>query len=117
MTVVLVADADELIVRLLHHALGIFRYEVVSARNGVDALELVERVRPAVAVLDAELPGIDGLEAAARIAASAHSPPTRVILMAASATEVEDRSHVDLVLQKPFRLEELAAKIKALCGE
>jgi CheY-like chemotaxis protein len=117
MTVVLVADADELIVRLLRQALGIFGYEVVSARNGVDALELIERARPAVAVLDAELPGIDGLEAAARIAASAHGRPTRVILMAASATEAEDRSDVDVVLQKPFRLQELVDQVRAVCGE
>ena len=92
-------------------------YQVDAVGSAEEALERSALGGFEVVLLDVWLPGIDGLEAAARIAASAHSPPTRVILMAASATEVQDRSHVDLVLQKPFRLEELAAKIKALCGE
>jgi DNA-binding response OmpR family regulator len=37
--------------------------------------------------------------------------------MAASATEAEDRSDVDVVLQKPFRLKELVDQVRALCGE
>jgi CheY-like chemotaxis protein len=117
MTLVLVADAEELILRLLQHALGNLGYEVVSARNGMVALELVERLRPAVAVLDTELPGVDGRHAARLIAQSAHAPRTRVVLLAASADQVGNRSHVDAVLQKPFRLEELAERIRALCAE
>jgi DNA-binding response OmpR family regulator len=116
MTVVLVADADELILRLLEASLDIFGYEVVSARNGLLAAELAERIRPAVAVIDAALPGIDGAEVARRIAASGHTPRTRVLLIAAWATNIDVR-YADAVLQKPFRLEELAERVRALCGE
>lgn len=117
MTLVLVADAEELILRLLQVAIGNLGYEVVSARNGLVALELVERLRPAVAVLDSELPGVDGRLAARLIAGSAHEQRTRVVLLAASADEVGNPSHVDAVLKKPFRLEELAERIHTLSAE
>jgi CheY-like chemotaxis protein len=118
MTVVLVADADDLILRLLTHTLGIFGYEVVSARNGILALEIAERLRPAVAVLDAALPGIDGTHVARLIADLPGTPRTRVLLVVASADEsdVAARSHADAVLRKPFGLQELAKHVRALCA-
>ena len=116
MTLVLVADAEELILRLLQDAVGNLGYEVVSARNGLVAFELVERLRPAVAVLDSELPGLDGRHVA-RLIAAAEAPRTRVVLLAASADEVGKRSDVDAVLSKPFRLEELAERIRTLSAE
>jgi CheY-like chemotaxis protein len=118
MTVVLVAAADDLILRLITHTLGIFGYEVVSARNGAMALEIVERLQPAVAVLDAALPGIDGIHVARLVAESPATPRTRVLLVAASSDELDlaNRSHADAVLRKPFGLHELVAEVRALCS-
>jgi DNA-binding response OmpR family regulator len=118
MTVVLVADADDLILRLLTQTLGIFGFEVVSARNGVMALEIVERIRPVVAVLDAALPGIDGIHVARLVAESQATPRTRVLLLAASADDLDlaNRSHADAVLRKPFGLQDLVAQVRALSG-
>ncbi|MDQ1122092.1 response regulator transcription factor [Microbacterium trichothecenolyticum] len=52
---------------------------VGTARDGADAVDVVARTRPDIAVLDLEMPHRDGLEAAAEIRAA--SPDTRVVLL------------------------------------
>lgn len=61
---------------------------VGEADNGIDAVELIERERPEVVVMDVSMPGLDGIAATARLAERA--PEVRVILLSigSKATEV-----------------------------
>ncbi len=55
-----------------------------EAETGEDAVAAAERVRPAVVLMDINLPGISGIEATRRIIAS--HPGTRVVLLSTYAT-------------------------------
>jgi DNA-binding NarL/FixJ family response regulator len=56
-----------------------------EAADGLEAVRLVERVRPDVLVLDLMMPGLDGLEVARQLAVK--SPATRVIILSMHANE------------------------------
>ena len=59
---VLIIDDEKDIVKMLDYNLKKEGYRTISAYNGEDALELTERERPDIILLDLMLPGIDGLE-------------------------------------------------------
>src|SRR5216684_3921763 len=70
--VVLVADDDDDILLLVTTRLRRDGFDVVAARNGEEALALAKTHRPAIAVLDIGMPGLDGLEVLQRIRADAY---------------------------------------------
>jgi two-component system response regulator MprA len=112
---VLVVDDDEAIRVALRQALA-GDYELQFATDGEQALRLVTRVVPDALLLDAGLPGIDGLEVCRRLRRRASRVP--VLLMTGSAS-VADRvagldAGADDCLVKPFAVEELRARLRAL---
>ena len=116
--VVLVADDDDDILLLVTTRLKRDGYEIVSARNGTDALELARRHSPRVAVLDVGMPGLDGLEVLAAIRADDALTGTRVLLLTAKAQESDVRRGYDIgadaYVKKPFSPAELAARVREL---
>ena len=60
---------------LYHEILTEAGYEVVDAWNGTEALELFQRNKPDVVVLDIQMPGIDGIEALGKIMAKNRNVP------------------------------------------
>jgi CheY-like chemotaxis protein len=87
-------------------------YDVVTARDGREALELVEKARPDLVVMDVSMPGIDGIEAMSRMLARDHKLP--IILNTAYATYRESfRSwSADAYVVKSSDLTELKNTIK-----
>ena len=116
--VILVADDDDDILLLVTTRLKRDGYEVVAARNGIDALALAEERAPRVAVLDVGMPGLDGLEVLAAIRGIEELNGTRVILLTAKAQESDVRrgyeSGADAYIKKPFSPAELAARVREL---
>jgi chemosensory pili system protein ChpA (sensor histidine kinase/response regulator) len=93
-------------------------YRVTSAKDGVDALEKLKDVLPAVMLLDIEMPRMDGFELANKLRAD---PRTRgiSIIMITSRTAAKHRRQaaqlgVDGFLGKPYQEAELLAQIKSL---
>ncbi len=87
-------------------------YDVITARDGREALELVEKARPDLVVMDVSMPGIDGIEAMSRMLAKDHKLP--IILNTAYATYRESfRSwSADAYVVKSSDLTELKDTIK-----
>jgi two-component system response regulator MprA len=113
---VLVAEDDRSVREAVERALTFEGYDVVTARDGAEALTTVLNDGPDVIVLDVMMPHVDGLEACRRIRARGDRTP---ILMLTALESVSDRvagldAGADDYLVKPFALEELLARIRAL---
>jgi two-component system response regulator MtrA len=116
-----VADDDEDILTLVRVTLCARGYEVELARDGSAALELLQRVAPAAAVLDIAMPGLDGLEVLTRVRADARLADLPVILLSARAQESDvalgyERG-ASRYIRKPFSPRELAAALDELVGQ
>lgn len=117
---VLVADDDEDILALVGLRLERAGYEVVTARDGVEALEAVGRRRPDAAVVDVMMPRMDGHELVRRLR---ERPETRELPIVVLTAAVHDRvaqasaqAGADAHVRKPFSPRELVARIDALLG-
>jgi DNA-binding response OmpR family regulator len=116
---VVVADDDEDILMLVQATLS-GAYEVAVARNGEQALALLQEVRPAAAVLDIAMPLMDGLEVLTRVRGDADLSSLPVVLLSARAQE-QDVAHgyelgASKYIRKPFSPRELVAAIDELLG-
>ncbi|MGE3285570.1 MAG: response regulator transcription factor [Pseudonocardia sp.] len=116
MTTVLLAEDDTAIADPLSRALQREGYRVVTAADGVAALDLAREGPVDLLVLDLGLPGMDGLEVCRRLRTSL--PDLPVLMLTARTDEVDfvvglDAGADDYV-GKPFRLAELLARVRAL---
>ena len=114
---VLVVDDERAVRDSLRRALELEGYEVELAVDGADALLRLEaNGQPDAVILDVLMPGVDGLEVCRRIRGKGNGVP---VLMLTARTEVESRvagldAGADDYLPKPFALEELLARLRAL---
>jgi DNA-binding response OmpR family regulator len=118
--VILVADDDADILLLVTTRLRRDGHDVVSASRGDEALTLARRVRPALAVLDVGMPGLDGFEVLEEIRRDESLAETRVMLLTAKAQESDVRrgfdAGADAYVKKPFSPAELSARVGELLG-
>src|SRR5579875_324825 len=111
----LVIDDDPQLLTALRRALAYEGYEVLTAESGEAGLRLARERPPDLVVLDVLLPGLDGLEVCRRLRAGGDVP----ILMLTARDEVSDRvagldAGADDYLVKPFAVDELLARVRAL---
>jgi CheY-like chemotaxis protein len=115
-TKVLVADDDPTVLALVRTALENFGMECQVAVDGRKALEAARRWRPQVAVLDVNMPGMDGYEVLAAL--RAENLPVRVMLLTARQRESDIirgfTLGADDYVVKPFSPMELVARLKRL---
>jgi two-component system, OmpR family, response regulator MprA len=113
---VLIADDDRAIRESLQRALDLEGYDVVAVANGAEVLEEARRQPPGLLVLDLMMPVLDGLTVCRVLRAEKNRTP---IMMLTARTETADRvagldAGADDYLPKPFELDELLARIRAL---
>ncbi len=113
---VLVADDDRAIRESLGRALRLEGYEPLLVADGAAALQAVKDVAPNVVVLDLMMPNVDGLTVCRVLRAERNRVP---VLMLTARTETSDRvagldAGADDYLAKPFELDELLARLRAL---
>ena len=111
--VLVVEDVDmnrELIVQLLED-----KYQVIEAVNGQEGIELAERERPGIILMDLSLPVMDGWEATRRLKANGDLRSIPVIALTAHAMKGDREKALatgcDDYLVKPLDEDELLAKI------
>jgi two-component system, OmpR family, response regulator MprA len=114
---ILVVDDERAVRDSLRRALELQGYEVELASDGTEALaRLAENGQPDAVVLDILMPGIDGLDVCRQLRRRGNSVP---VLMLTARDAVGDRvegldAGADDYVVKPFALEELLARLRAL---
>ncbi|WP_227979766.1 response regulator transcription factor [Nocardia spumae] len=113
---ILVVDDDRAVRESLRRSLTFNGYTVELAVDGLDALEKVKASRPDALVLDVMMPRLDGLEVCRRLRSTGDDLP---ILVLTARDSVSERvagldAGADDYLPKPFALEELLARLRAL---
>jgi two-component system response regulator MprA len=114
---ILVVDDERAVRDSLRRALELEGYEIELAADGNEALSRLESPdEPDAIILDVLMPGVDGLEVCRRLRSAGNTLP---VLMLTARTEVEDRvagldAGADDYVTKPFALEELLARMRAL---
>jgi putative two-component system response regulator len=116
--VVLAVDDNEQNLQLLEEYLSTWGYDVVMARDGREALQLLPRIDPSVIVLDVMMPVMDGYEACGFIK-DLPGGRTLPILMLTALTGTEDKIKAlecgaDDFLNKPINKDELRTRIRSL---
>ena len=118
---VLVVDDDERVRTLLSWQLEAEGFTVRCTADGTDALECIERDRPALVVLDLSLPGVAGLDVLRRVREreeAAYAAPLPVIILSGRTGETDRIVGLDLgaddYLVKPFSPGELAARVRSV---
>ncbi|KUJ64437.1 hypothetical protein ACZ90_57785 [Streptomyces albus subsp. albus] len=114
---VLVVDDNKVIRQLIRVNLELEGFEVVTAADGAECLEIVHQVRPDVITLDAVMPRLGGLRTAALLRADARTCDVPVaIISACTHLEGEDgrMAGVDAFLGKPFEPAELVRLVQTL---
>jgi sigma-B regulation protein RsbU (phosphoserine phosphatase) len=112
---ILVADDDPIFVHLVEHLLR-GKYEVVTAGDGEKAWEYISRDDgPRLALLDWQMPGLDGLEVCRRARRLPAMIPVYLLLLTSrkNATDIRAgfEAGADDYLTKPFDPEELSARV------
>ena len=118
---VLVAEDNPLNARAISDYLRALGYRVEVAGNGIQAVEMAEVHRPAVILMDIQMPQLDGLEATRRIRAQAATADTPVVAVTALAMPGDRQRCLDAgateYLTKPVALSQLRDAItKLLAG-
>jgi two-component system response regulator MprA len=113
---ILVVDDERAVREAIQRALRLEGYDVEMATDGQEALFALARRGVDAIVLDVLMPVMDGLETARKLRRQGNSTP---ILMLTARHEVSDRvagldAGADDYLVKPFALEELLARLRAL---
>lgn len=115
---VLVVDDILANVKLLEAKLTAEYFDVMTARSGVEALEVVNRSMPDIILLDVMMPGMDGFEVCNRLKGSAHTQHIPVIMVTA-LDQPQDRvkgleAGADDFLTKPVSDVALFSRVKSL---
>jgi two-component system OmpR family response regulator len=113
---VLVVDDEESITQLVSTVLRYEGFEVETASDGRAAVQSARTFRPDLVVLDVMLPDLDGFEVYRRLANGSSAVP---VLFLTARDSTEDRVHgltlgADDYVGKPFSLEELVARVRAV---
>ena len=112
---VLVVDDEPRILKFLKLRLRVSGYEVLTADNGLEALEQVQAQEPDLLVLDVIMPGMDGFETLKQVRALSSVP---VIILSAKEADTDKIKGLELgaddYLAKPFSPDELVARIEAV---
>jgi DNA-binding response OmpR family regulator len=118
---ILIAEDEPSILLSLEFLLREAGYEVFTAQNGAEALELTEQHRPDLVVLDVMLPIIDGFQVCRSLRANPALSDVRVLMLTARGREQEIArglaAGANAYVTKPFGTRELMKSIAGLLGQ
>src|SRR5690242_224950 len=114
-TTILTADDDPQLLRLVARNLQFEGYQVLTASDGQQALQLIEANTPDLVLLDVMMPKMDGFTVCQRVREFSSVP---IIIVTARGQDQDKVKGLDLgaddYLTKPFSIEELLARVRAV---
>jgi two-component system response regulator RpaA len=118
MQTILVIDDDELVSRTLQRALKLYDYQVMVANSGAEGLQLARRHKPDLMILDVIMPGVDGYQVSRQVRGDPLLRDVPILFLTAKSKD-EDKiegfqAGGDDYLAKPFNMQELQLRIKAI---
>ena len=119
-TCVLLVEDEEQLRRVMKDLLEREGYTVAEARDGVQALDQVDRFAPDVIILDLNLPGIDGYNVLTQLRSRPATRAIPVVVLTAKGDEDNEVRVFELgaddFITKPFRAKALSARLEAVLG-
>ena len=117
---ILIADDEPNILISLEFLLKRAGYQVSLARDGQQALEAIQRERPALVLLDVMMPIKTGFEVCQAVRADEALNATRILMLSAKGRDTDLAKGValgaDAYMTKPFSTKELVQKVRELLG-
>jgi diguanylate cyclase (GGDEF)-like protein len=114
---ILIAEDDAVAREYLHSILDSWDYEVLCAKDGLEAWQILEEHAIPLVILDWMMPGMDGPELCRRVRASAHSASIYLIMLTCKTEKTDTiealKAGADDYLSKPFDEEELKARLRS----
>lgn len=111
---ILIVDDEKMIINLLTHNLTREGYNVIEAKDGIEAIDVAKEKKPDLILLDIMLPKLDGLSVCKRIKNMMNVP---ILMVTAKDEELDKIVGLELgaddYITKPFSVRELLARIKA----
>jgi DNA-binding response OmpR family regulator len=115
---ILVVDDDPYILLSLEFLMKKNGFDVMVARNGTEALEIVEKQVPDIVLLDIMMPDVDGYAICKHIKSSKKLKEAKVVFMSAKSKETDIQKGYDLgaslYVTKPFSTRHLLKQVQEL---
>lgn len=115
---ILIVDDEPNILMSLEFLMRKEGYHVFIARDGQEALNIIEQELPSIVILDIMMPEVDGYEVCQQIKNSPDKQHIKVIFLSAKAKDHEiEKGYAmgaDLYMTKPFSTRSLMKQIKAM---
>jgi DNA-binding response OmpR family regulator len=117
---VLVVDDDPYILMSLEFLMRKSGYAVLVARNGTEAIEIINAQFPDLVLLDIMMPDVDGYQICSYIRNSPQLEKTKVVFLSAKSSEADIKKGLELgavrYITKPFSTRELVKEVKEMLG-
>jgi len=115
---VVIADDSLSVRRSLSQLMEDAGFEVAAARDGLEALQLIEQTEPAIVLLDLEMPKLNGLELTRYLRGRSQTKSIPVLMITSRASEkyqvLADAAGVSLMLGKPISEDDLISNVRKL---
>mgnify|MGYP003594354035 CR=1 FL=1 len=115
---ILVVDDDPYILMSLEFLMKKEGYDVKVARNGTEALEIIDREMPVLVLLDIMMPDVDGYAICKQVKASKKLKHINIVFLSAKSRETDIQKGYDLgaslYVTKPFSTRDLMKQVKQL---
>jgi two-component system, OmpR family, alkaline phosphatase synthesis response regulator PhoP len=117
---ILIADDEAHIIHVVQIKLRNGGFNVVTAMDGQEALDLAASIKPCMLITDLQMPLLSGLEVAASLRGNDETRDIPVILLTAKGFEVKDRAtsdtNIKMVMTKPFSPRDLLMRVNEILG-
>ena len=117
---ILIVEDNEKNMKLFRDVLEATGYDTIEATTGEEAVELALSNTPALVLMDVQLPGIDGVEALARLRSDERTESVPVVALTAQAMYGDRERFLgvgfDGYLSKPVKVSELLLAVEEHCG-